>query len=322
LVEEVEKSTRLLIGEKKVELKMDLAQGLPPVKMDRDKMTEVLVNIIDNAVKFTTAGSVIVKTSTENGMVKITVQDTGIGIRPEDIPKLFSSFTQVHAASHKTGGTGLGLAISKMIIEEHGGQIWQNRFMKRERFFIFNCRLHRLKKQQMDKKKLLILMVDDDEDYFSSSNSFWEMRAKSRACLACDGEECMNYLQRQGKYSDPVKSLRPGVILLDMNMPRKNGMETLKAVKIAPELCNIPVIMFTISRAEEHVESSYRLGANSFVTKPLEFNQLIEFLKTFVVTGMMSLLFPCVDVLKPLRFVTARKNWLLVAILMLFSNPQ
>jgi len=76
----------------------------------------------------------------------------------------------VHAASHKTGGTGLGLAISKMIIEEHGGQIWAESVYEKGTIFHIQLRLHRLKKQQMDKKKLLILMVDDDEDYFSSSN--------------------------------------------------------------------------------------------------------------------------------------------------------
>lgn len=123
LIREEEKSIRLLLTGKTVDLKLELASDLPRLKLDRDKITEVITNILDNAVKFTTAGSITIKTENLDGKVRLTICDTGIGIRREDIPKLFSSFTQVHGAVHRTGGTGLGLAISKKIIEQQDGQI-------------------------------------------------------------------------------------------------------------------------------------------------------------------------------------------------------
>lgn len=137
VVTEVEKSVRLLLGAKKIDILTELAPHLPPLMIDRDKIIEVLTNLIDNALKFTPEGSVTVKTERIAGFIRLTVSDTGIGIRREDLPKLFSSFTQVHAIHHKTGGTGLGLAISKKIIEQHQGKIWvESEYEKGTSFFI------------------------------------------------------------------------------------------------------------------------------------------------------------------------------------------
>src|SRR5690242_13323108 len=109
-----------------------------------------------------------------------------------------------------------------------------------------------------DVKKMVILMVDDDEDYYVlAKQALAKSGCKADLIWLPDGEEGMNYLLRRGKYADSEQSRRPGVILLDMNMPRKNGIETLKEIKSNPVLHNIPVTMFTISRAEEHVVKSY-----------------------------------------------------------------
>ncbi len=124
VIQEIEKSIELLLRDKKVTFKTELSPDLPQVQMDRDKIIEVLMNVLGNAVKFTADGSITIKTESLEGKVRMTIRDTGIGIKPEDVPKLFSSFTQIHGAVHRTGGTGLGLAISKKIIEQHGGEIW------------------------------------------------------------------------------------------------------------------------------------------------------------------------------------------------------
>src|SRR5690606_16488941 len=90
-----------------------------------------------------------------------------------------------------------------------------------------------------------------------------------------DGEELIDYLKQRGKYKD-VATPRPGMILLDLNMPRKDGRETLKEIKADPDLKDIPVVIFTTSKAEEDVFRSYQLGSNSFITKPVTFEKLVR----------------------------------------------
>jgi CheY-like chemotaxis protein len=94
-----------------------------------------------------------------------------------------------------------------------------------------------------------------------------------------DGEELMEYLQRRGEYSQPGAGPRPGLILLDLNMPRKDGREALKEIKNDPELRRIPVVVLTTSKAEEDIYRTYDLGVNSFITKPVTFEGLVEVMK-------------------------------------------
>lgn len=91
-----------------------------------------------------------------------------------------------------------------------------------------------------------------------------------------DGEELLDYLNLRGRYSDPDECPRPGVILLDLNMPRKDGREALREIKENPELRRIPVIVLTTSKAEMDIYRSYDLGVNSFIVKPVSFDSLVE----------------------------------------------
>ncbi len=95
-----------------------------------------------------------------------------------------------------------------------------------------------------------------------------------------DGEELIEYLQHRGRYSDPDSAPRPGVILLDLNMPRMDGREALKLIKGDPELRRIPVVILTTSRAEEDIYRSYDLGVNSFVIKPVSFDSLVNIMRS------------------------------------------
>lgn len=90
----------------------------------------------------------------------------------------------------------------------------------------------------------------------------------------------MDYLYRRGKYLDPISSPRPGLILLDLNMPRKDGREALQEIKANAQLRHIPIVVLTTSKAEEDIYRSYDLGANSFITKPVTFAALVEVMKT------------------------------------------
>lgn len=121
-----------------------------------------------------------------------------------------------------------------------------------------------------------ILMADDDEDDRRSVAKAWKSaRAANPIHFVNDGEELMDYLYHRGKFAEVADWARPGLILLDLNMPKKDGREALREIKADPELRQIPVVVLTTSKAEEDVYSTYDLGANSFITKPVTFASLV-----------------------------------------------
>ena len=96
-----------------------------------------------------------------------------------------------------------------------------------------------------------------------------------------EGEELLDYLHQRGRYGDPANAPRPALILLDLNMPRKDGREALREIKQNPALRVIPVIVFSVSQAAEDILSSYELGANSYMRKPLSFADFIATMRTW-----------------------------------------
>lgn len=132
------------------------------------------------------------------------------------------------------------------------------------------------------KQGIVILMADDDDDDFLlTQKALKQSKLLNTLCRVRDGEELLEYLRRQGKYSEETTECpRPGVILLDLNMPRKDGREALKEIKSDDKLREIPVVVFTTSKAEEDIYRSYQLGVNSFITKPVTFDALIHVMQT------------------------------------------
>lgn len=126
---------------------------------------------------------------------------------------------------------------------------------------------------------IVILMADDDDDdYVLTKKALKESKLLNTLVRVCDGEELMDYLNVRGEYAETAQ--RPGVILLDLNMPKKDGREALKEIKSDPNLRDIPVVIFTTSKAEEDIYRSYQLGGNSFITKPVTFDNLIKVMTT------------------------------------------
>lgn len=131
------------------------------------------------------------------------------------------------------------------------------------------------------KKAITILLADDDpDDRMLTKDAFEESRLRNNFEMVEDGEELMDYLRHRGKYSGADARPLPGLILLDLNMPRKDGREALKEIKGCLELRRIPVVVLTTSKAEEDILKTYDLGVNSFVVKPVTFNALVDVLKT------------------------------------------
>lgn len=131
------------------------------------------------------------------------------------------------------------------------------------------------------RQSITILMADDDaDDRFLTQEAFSESFLLHDLRFVEDGEELMAYLRHQGNYSEPDQAPRPEIILLDLNMPRKDGREALAEIKTDPTLRQIPIIIFTTSRDQKDIYQSYDLGANSFMVKPTSFEELVHTLRS------------------------------------------
>lgn len=132
----------------------------------------------------------------------------------------------------------------------------------------------------MAKKPIVLLMADDDEDdCLLTRDALSENLLVNDLRFVHDGEELLEYLRHQGKYVSRDNPM-PDIILLDLNMPRKDGREALKEIKSDPVLSTIPVVVLTTSKAEEDILRSYKLGANAFITKPVTFDGLVEVMRS------------------------------------------
>ncbi len=130
-------------------------------------------------------------------------------------------------------------------------------------------------------KPITILMADDDaDDRLMTREAFEESRLANDLRFVEDGVELMDYLYRRGKYADPATSPRPSLILLDLNMPKKDGREALAEIKADPSLRKIRVVVMTTSKAEEDIARSYELSASSYITKPVTFQGLADVVRT------------------------------------------
>lgn len=130
-------------------------------------------------------------------------------------------------------------------------------------------------------KPITIVLADDDEDdRLMAQDALDEARLANVLHCVEDGEELLDYLHRRGRYTSLSKDPLPGLILLDLNMPKKDGREALKEIKASPVLRRIPIVVMTTSKAEEDIYRTYDLGISSFIIKPVAFEALVEIMKT------------------------------------------
>ena len=155
----------------------------------------------------------------------------------------------------------------------------------------------------INRDNFTVLMADDDaDDFFLLKEGLIESQIDCDLRYLPDGKELMDYLLRQGKFIDPEPGPRPLLILLDLNMPGKNGRDVLTEIKAIPELKHIPVIVYTSSRNEEDVRQCYALGANSYISKPVGWDQLINMIMNLFSYWTRTVRLPKVE------FITSPKN--------------
>ena len=132
-------------------------------------------------------------------------------------------------------------------------------------------------------KPFTILMADDDpDDCLLVADALQETGREHRLMIVRNGEELVDYLQQKGEYAEDRESPRPELILLDLKMPRQDGSEALREIKSDPQLRRIPVVAFTTSTAPDDIRTTYDLGVNSYITKPVTFGGLVDTMETLM----------------------------------------
>jgi len=266
-------NTSGLLKDKPIELVQKVPANLPIVKADEIRISQVLINLISNAIKFTERGSVTVEASITKSPdnkpeMLITVTDTGMGIALADQAKLFQRFSQVDdSPTRKTGGTGLGLSICRSLVELHGGRIGlQNSEVGKGSSFYFTLPMPdyipAYDLSQPAQNTNIILSIDDDPQVISLYDRF----------LKTQGFEVIP-LTDPAKAIDRAKELKPFAITLDVMMPQKDGWQVLKELKQNPETRDIPILICSILQEEE---KGYTLGASEYLVKPFLQDDLVN----------------------------------------------
>ena len=133
--------------------------------------------------------------------------------------------------------------------------------------------------KEAPKQNVIVMAEDDADDRLLVKDALQECKWDVDMRFVDNGEDLLDYLLRRGKYAQASNAPRPGLILLDLNMPRKDGREVLREIKASPELRRIPVVVLTTSRADTDIERIYELGANSFISKPVQFEGLVSLMQ-------------------------------------------
>ena len=271
-------ATAALFENKNLVLEKNIQSNIPDTTGDRDKLIQVMVNLISNSVKFTPKGKVSCKVFRKKNEIVVSVSDTGIGIAPEDHGVVFEQFKQVgDTLTDKPKGTGLGLPICKEIIEHHGGRIWvESELAKGSTFSFalptikstapkpihFDDLIKRLKEQvvqsQLHKqgKAERLLIVDDDD----SIRSLLEQELGDAGYLI---DEASNGKEALAK----VRANKPDLIILDVMMPEMNGFDVAAVLKNDPETMDIPIIVLSIVQDKAR---GFRIGVDRYLTKPID----------------------------------------------------
>lgn len=279
VVEHATAATASLFEAKGLALRKDVPPDLPAVTADRDRLIQVVINLISNAVKFTNQGSICCRVRRDGGHLVVSVSDTGMGIAPADQPKVFERFKQVgDTLTDKPKGTGLGLPICREIVEHHGGRIWVESELGKGSTFSFTMPaagaavprgpvdLAGLMKQLRERVVVTaplsaeraprILVVDDDPNIRELlSQEFTE--AGYRVTLASNGREAIAEVRRE----------RPDLLLLDVMMPEMNGFDAAAVLKNDPQTMDVPIVILSIVQDKER---GYRLGVDRYLTKPID----------------------------------------------------
>lgn len=282
-----------LAGKKSITVEYSPSLPTSMIFADPRRLKQILVNLLNNAVKFTPEKGRVkleVKADAEADQMWFSITDTGIGITPEDLQKLFKPFVQVDSSlARQYEGSGLGLSLVKKLVEMHGGSIGVESEAGKGSSFYFTIPTQSLNMQNAESEKMSaqltpnetttkhqqekkrILLVEDNATNMMVTSDFLNEKGY-QVIEARDGLEAIEHAHQQ----------KPDLILMDIQMPNLNGFETIKRLRAAPELASVPIIALTALAMPGDRERCLEAGATEYMAKPASLKQLAEMMENLL----------------------------------------
>ncbi|MCC5815280.1 MAG: SpoIIE family protein phosphatase, partial [Leptospira sp.] len=310
IVHHIVKILTPLADAKGITLKTNLDENQAIVYADSNRLQQVLMNLVGNAIKFTEKGSIEIRTEAIKGSLIVSVIDTGIGIPHDKLESIFDAFTQVDSRDTREYlGTGLGLTVTKKLVELHGSNLNVESKLKEGSRFYFELKLGNAEKMDMDSEKISLVEggnIDSDSIVTSKNPGDYipeiiKLEKKSGIILAVDDEPVnlkilYNVLSLNGYRAITVdngeKALDlimnsseenfPDAVLLDIMMPKMSGYEVCQVIREKYASHDLPVIMLTAKRTEADILAGFQSGANDYVTKPFFQDELVSRIETLI----------------------------------------
>ncbi|MBP2655194.1 MAG: response regulator [Firmicutes bacterium] len=291
--------SRYLAFSKPIALNGNLPADLPLIEADENRFTQIIYNLLGNAIKFTEQGSITISAVQNENMVEISVTDTGIGIPPDKLTDIFKSFAQLETSpGGQYGGTGLGLSITKYLVEIHGGSIWAASEPGKGSILTFSMPVSHTQPKTAQPLPILsinpvahfplpllktpaffpqnseftILLVDDDAANLQSLINIAAAEHYSAIAVA-SGKEALEVLA-QNKTID--------LVILDIMLPVMSGYEVCRKLREDYSLFELPVLMMTAQHSAASLLTGFAAGANDFLSKPFDINELKARMKTLL----------------------------------------
>ena len=292
IIEQAIAATSALFEAKKLKLFLELEEDLPEIVGDRDRLVQVLINLISNALKFTDKGSVICKVRRTDNAIALSIIDSGIGIAETDESQVFEQFRQIgNTLTDRPKGTGLGLPICKQIVEHHGGTIWVESELGKGSNFSFTLPIGTGTTVELNRIDLDMTVRQIKEPVVAVPPSRTE---QNKTILVVDDDapirkllrdqlESEGYIVKEAKDGmDAITQVRkrsPDLIILDVIMPQISGFDVAAILKNNPETREIPIIILSIVGEEER---GYRLGADKYLAKPIDTEALLKEIEVLI----------------------------------------
>jgi signal transduction histidine kinase len=292
-----------LIKGKDLSLINEIDDSIPIVNADENRMQQILYNLIGNAIKFTEKGRVLISSSIVDGMVAVSVEDTGIGIPEDKFDRIFESFEQADGSTAREyGGTGLGLSITKKIVELHGGTISVESRLGEGSKFTFTLPLSNVTSgavamnegsgsiidmedfaaanvTETDNRETAaageyhrILVVDDEPVNIQVLTNLLSVRHYS-VFKAYNGKEALDLFQNGAEFD---------LVLLDVMMPKMSGYEVCQHLREKYTLFDLPIVMLTAKNQVQDIVLGFQAGANDYIQKPFDKEELLARVRTLL----------------------------------------